>query len=109
MCEENFIQNHLVFFFATYGLVHFVTDFVNLFKFKKQVQEVEKQVQEVEKQVQEVEKEPEVNLEEISESETESESDSDYQTESESDSDILIINDSSDDESFCLRKKRKII
>jgi len=98
MCEENFIQNHLVFFFATYGLVHFVTDFVNLFKFKKQVQQVEKQVQEVEK-------EPEVNLEEISESD----SDSDYQTESESDSDILIINDSSDDESFCLRKKRKII
>ena len=103
MCEENFFENHLVFIFATYGLVHFVTDFVKLFKFKKQVQEPKK---EAEKQV---EKEPEINLEEISESETDS--DSDYQTESESDSesDILIINDSSDDESFCLRKKRKII
>jgi hypothetical protein len=96
MDQYNFsLENHVTILFATYGFLHFITDFVNLFSnFKRKKVETTK--------VEEIETKKEI---EISESESGSESDSDT---------LLIINDISDsepeyDQAYYIRKRRKLI
>jgi hypothetical protein len=93
------LENHVTILFATYGLLHFITDFVNLFSnFKKQKN---KEIQTT--QIEEIKK-----IEEIETSESESET-----SESGSES-LIIINDLSDsepeyDQAYYIRKRRKLI
>ena len=101
MDQYNFsLENHVTIVFATYGLLHFITDFVTLIcKFKpkknKEVETTKVETIETKKEIQ------------ISESETGSESESDSDT-------LLIINDISDsepeyDQVYYIRKRRKLI
>jgi len=91
MDKDNFsLENHVMMIFATYGLVNFITDFYYvMMPFFSKDKKVQDQVQDQEDQTQ-----------------SESESDSESSIES-----LIVINDisSSDDETYYLRKKRKII
>jgi len=95
------LENHVTILFATYGLLHFITDFVNLFSnFKKQKN---KEIQTT--QIEEIKK-----IEEIEEIET---SETSETSESGSES-LIIINDLSDsepeyDQAYYIRKRRKLI